>query len=209
MCIRDRASFYNGQDPNGAWQLVVEDPFSGDFGTVTGWSMGFVENLPEPVLSLDDTDICINNTIELSASAGMNSYLWSTGENGETLILDGSVLGVGDHEYSVTVDLGGCTGYSDTITITVNECVGIQEFNGAFINLYPNPNSGLFTLDVEDGSEDMLLTVLESTGRVVYTDVLSGGTTKHNIDLSHLSAGVYNVQLMLDKASITEKLFIR
>ena len=203
------ASFYNGQDPNGAWQLVVEDPFSGDFGTVTGWSMGFVENLPEPVLSLDDTDICINNTIELSASAGMNSYLWSTGENGETLILDGSVLGVGDHEYSVTVDLGGCTGYSDTITITVNECVGIQEFNGAFINLYPNPNSGLFTLDVEDGSEDMLLTVLESTGRMVYTDVLSGGTTKHNIDLSHVAAGVYNVQLMLGKASITEKLFIR
>jgi hypothetical protein len=203
------ASFQTGQNPNGTWQLVVEDPFTGDVGTVTGWSMGFTENSPEPTLSLDDTDICINHVIELSASAGMDSYLWNSGDNGETIVLDASDLGVGDHDFSVTVDQNGCTGYSDTITITVNECVGIEETNGASINMYPNPTSGQFTLDIEGASEAMQLSILESTGRVVYTDVLSGGTTKHTMDLSHLAAGVYNVQLIVGETSITEKLFVR
>lgn len=203
------ATFHNGQNPNGAWQLVVEDPFTGDVGAINGWSMGFMENLPEPTLSLDDTDICINHVIELSATSGMDSYLWSSGDNGETIIIDGSVLGAGDHEYSVTVDLNGCTGSSETITITVNECVGVEEFDGAMISMFPNPTSGLLTLDIEGASEAMQLRIMESTGKVVYTDVLSEGTTRHTLDLSHLAAGLYNVQMVIGETSVTEKLFVR
>ncbi|MFT5919474.1 MAG: hypothetical protein ACI9FU_001283, partial [Granulosicoccus sp.] len=203
------ASFQTGQNPNGTWQLVVEDPFTGDVGTVTGWSMGFTENSPEPTLSLDDTDICINHVIELSASAGMDSYLWNSGDNGETIVLDASDLGVGDHDFSVTVDQNGCTGYSDTITITVNECVGIEETNGASINMYPNPTSGQFTLNVTGNMNSGILSILETTGRLVYTESIAAGTKTHTIDLSHLASGVYHVQLKSGDSKVTEKLFVR
>ena len=52
--------------------------------------------------------------------------------------------------------------------------------------VYPNPNRGVFTLQLHQKST---VTITNSTGRTVYTSVLNAGS--HTIDISSSPAGVY------------------
>ena len=204
------AQLMDGQNPNGEWQLLVEDMIADiDVGTIKGWSLGFVDHSPTVSLSMGDSTICVNHTIELSATAGMDSYLWNTFDNGQTLIINGGDLGVGTHDYSVTVDLDGCSGESETITITVDECVGIEEANGVVINLYPNPTEGEVILEIDGSADAFILDVVETSGRVVYTEMLPEGTTRKAINLNQLASGVYTVRLMTNGNTTTKKLFVK
>ena len=65
--------------------LLMNDPFFGDNGNFTGWTMSFADNSPIPELNMGDSTICINHVIDLSATAGMDSYLWNTLDNGQEL----------------------------------------------------------------------------------------------------------------------------
>ena len=75
------------------------------------------------------------------------------------------------------------------------------------INLYPNPNSGLFTLSIEDyddKSRDMV--VLDMTGRQVFRDEVKMGIQQFN--LSHLAQGRYIVRIMGDRGLSMKSLII-
>lgn len=200
---------HNGQDPNGEWQLVVNDPFFGDLGTLTGWTMSFADFSPIPELNMSDSIICINHVIDLSATPGMDSYLWNTFDNGQTLSLDGSVLGAGTFEYSVTVDFNGCSGQSDTITITVDECVGIEETNELVASMYPNPTSGLLTIEFANDVEVSTLQIMDASGRIVNSVSVAKGSTRETIDLSELSEGVYAIRMSSNSRSGTSRIVIQ
>ncbi|OWY19229.1 hypothetical protein C7N43_22930 [Sphingobacteriales bacterium UPWRP_1] len=61
-----------------------------------------------------NTNLCPGDAATLDAGLGFNTYLWSNGSTGQTLVT--STPGI----YSVTVsDAGGCTG-TDSETVTVN-----------------------------------------------------------------------------------------
>lgn len=203
------ADLHNGQDPNGEWQLVVNDPFLGDDGILTGWTMSFANNDPIPELNMDDSTICINHVIDLSATPGMDSYLWNTLDNTQTLTLNGADLGIGTHQFSVSVDFAGCTGQSDTITITVDECVGIEESNALVARIFPNPSSGLLTIEFAEGANISSIEILEASGRVVLSESVIEGSIRKTLDLAEMPAGVYGVRLSSDEQNSTSRFVIQ
>ncbi|MCB0646443.1 MAG: DUF2341 domain-containing protein, partial [Saprospiraceae bacterium] len=85
--------------------------------------------------SINSTDqyICSTNTATLNAGSGFDSYLWSTGANTQTIVVNTS------DRYSVTVTKDGCMS-SDTQAIIVHTLplmLNVTENSG----LFPNDNT--------------------------------------------------------------------
>jgi subtilisin-like proprotein convertase family protein len=209
--VEDTAGFaglYNGQDPNGGWTLWINDDTGGDNGELVKWSMTFRNNNPSPELNYSsDTTICLTHVLTVEV-AEYDSYLWSTGDNAQSVELFGDLLGLGTTDVYVSVDENGCSGTSDTITVTVDACAGIDELSGLNIDVYPNPTKGEVILDVTGDSDGFMVNILDVNGKSVYsqsTGVIASHSRKA-IDLSHVAKGVYFIQLLDGQTSVTRKL---
>ena len=78
-----------------------------------------------PTFSLgQDLVICVDHTITIDAGIGFESYLWSTGSDSSSTVIDSTGIGFGEKEVSVTVNLDGTT-YYDTIKVGFSSPVAV------------------------------------------------------------------------------------
>jgi parallel beta-helix repeat protein len=164
-------------DTNGC--AGISDPF-----TVT-------EN-PLPVVNLGaDTTICDNASITLDAGPG-NVFVWSTGQNTQTISYSGSN---GSALVTVVVtDVNGCNG-QDEIDITVDICSGIEENDNNIGVVYPNPTNGPLVVELNTTGQ-YLLEIRDIRGVVVYTtDFISVSGQQQELDLGFLQKGMYTLTM--------------
>ena len=121
-----------------------------------------------------------------------------------------------DRDYDVYVR-AACTDdiYSDwtgtgftTLTHT-----GITPVDGSFTcSIYPNPTSGATTISVDGVQGKLLVSVLDMSGRVVYTDELwcNGGNDCHKqLSVENLTQGAYYVHMVANDVNMVRKLIVR
>jgi hypothetical protein len=70
--------------------------------------------------------------------------------------------------------------------------------------LYPNPSTGVFKIEVQSGSS---ISVYNSQGQIVYSGRANADNTELNI--SHLSKGLYIVQCQFGPQQSTQPLIIQ
>lgn len=157
--------------------------------TGLGYDMGAYETqYPEVDLGADRT-IAADGSATLDAGAGFVSYLWSTAETSQTITANGSALGVGEHTISVTVTNEYVCEDSDAVVITVQPGEGLDELINAGISVFPNPNSGLFTIVAQNAE----ITITDINGRIVET---SSSIERVTIDLSGEAKGLYLINIV-------------
>jgi hypothetical protein len=86
--------------------------------------------------------------------------------------------------------------FESTVSNIANSAdIGMDDYNAdEFINIYPNPGSGVITLTVSHADfMNAGVEILNSLGQVLYKNIQSGGTQK--IDISGFAQGVYFVRL--------------
>ena len=93
-------------------------------------------------------------------------------------------------------DENGCEATSSNIEFTV----GIDDVQEAYgLNIYPNPNSGQFTIEADLGVHtEVTLIVKDMMGRELMSpERIEGASSfRRSFDISHLSKGVYYVQVI-------------
>lgn len=82
--------------------------------------------------------------------------------------------------------------------------VSENELN-ASVNLFPNPAVNEFTVTV-DGNEATGITVIDVTGKVVYSSSVNGTIT---VNTSNFSAGIYTVNVATSNGIATKKLVVK
>lgn len=97
--------------------------------------------------------------------------------------------------YTVTLVVTGVCGDTDTATATVNiQGISVEEvaFNGQ-VNVYPNPTSGVFNIDIETATNSEATIELASlSGQTLFTEKLDANTQwLEQVDIRHLPAGTY------------------
>ncbi len=145
-----------------------------------------------PSVTLDAfNDVCINYpAITLSGGAPAGGVYSGTGVSSN--VFDPAVAGYGTFviTYSYT-DANGCSS-SAAQNITVG-CASLEEELISSVNVYPNPSSGVFNIEVVN---DQLLevTVYDAAGRLVY--VLKDPSQNNLIiDLNEAADGVYSLHV--------------
>jgi len=80
------------------------------------------------------------------------------------------------------------------------------------INLYPNPNKGVFAVDMYDLpklADPTTMSIVNLSGRTVYSDIISAGETTRQIDLSESLSGNYIILISSGGKVLTTRQFIK
>lgn len=184
----------------GTYTVTVKD--------VNGCQQTFNTTITEPApLSLT----CVptvsngtNGTITVTGTGGNLPYSYSL--NGTNYYSGSLFSGLAIGNYTVYIkDANGCV---TSVEVNINSN-GIEELGFTFVNIYPNPNKGVFELEI-DGLSDSKVSgkLFNVAGQLVSSFELTAqnGKIKETIEMSKkLAAGTYYLGLYQDKKAVVKQ----
>lgn len=133
-------------------------------------------------------------TVEVNGGTAPYTYDWS-GPNGFSAD-DASINGLAAGAYSVVVtDANGCEiEFSTEVTVSVGELE-----NGVSFSVYPNPNSGVFFLNIDGLSgQRVQYSILDAAGRLLdRAEVNASASFRKEIDMANAQSGLYFIRLII------------
>ncbi|MFO7789216.1 MAG: T9SS type A sorting domain-containing protein, partial [Bacteroidales bacterium] len=171
-----------------------------------------INELPAMVSGLpQDTTVCLNTALQLTAEAGYESYLWQDGSTGQSY----SHTYTSEQTDTLTLTMGKTFStpqgdmyceWTDTIIVTADICNGYNMQQQASLEMYPNPASSSTEL-VFPATQNAKLLLYDSSGRLVKQTQISGNT--HTLNLHNLEKGLYHIKLISKGYTLSEKLVVR
>ena len=217
MCAGDSLTFnvtgadtYTWSNSSTGSVVVVHPSASGSLsvigGVVPGCNDTAMVNItvnpnPTVVATSAASVICVGESTQLNVT-GAIKYTWNTGDTTSSIIVSPTLTTT----YTVNgTDVNGCKADS-TLLLTVSDCAGIHATtSNALIQVYPNPNNGVFTVDASAvGKVDVC--VYSVTGQLIYSRSVS---EKSSIDLSAYDNGIYLVRLTTSSGETVIKHLIK
>ncbi|MCX6271748.1 MAG: C10 family peptidase [Bacteroidetes bacterium] len=183
--------------------LSVTNSFSSNSLTKTN----YIKTKSKPYGTFpEDTLLCDNQSITLDAGNPGASYIWSTGANTQTIVVDSNGIGYGSKKFFVEIlSAEGCWN-KDSVRLSFGSCAGIPENDRTTLQYYPNPTRGM--LYIKNGSGNYAgfrFQLFDSRGlKVSERETLSPSDT--GIDLSQLPEGLYLVVIDQQGKRTTGKL---
>jgi len=93
------------------------------------------------------------------------------------------------------------TGYARVFGLS--DILSTEDYPYSHFDLFPNPTTDLFTIQLDAASELETITVYNTLGQIVHS------TSELVVDISNLSSGMYYVEVMTNKGKATKKLIIQ
>lgn len=164
--------------------------------------------------STNTIDLAVGGSVDFvdQTVANVAEWSWDFGDGNTSTFQNPSHTYTQTGTYTVTLTVtspGGCTDVS-TIELVVTGAVGIEEdlalLNG--ISVYPNPNTGLFTLSFDiPNSQALEISLVDMLGKEVMRQSLTPRPNdKLPIDLTEMNAGIYYLKLSTNGNSIVKKI---
>jgi len=177
------------------------------------------ENTLQAFFYVSSTEICEGEVVEFYDMSAGNPVSWSWtfegGMPGTSAFQNPMVMYSSAGSYDVTLTVSDGVD-SHTITfedfILVNICTGISESMADNISIWPNPNTGIFTLDMEGMQTDQLkIKVMNTLGHEVYRESNGyvNGNYRRTIDLSGLNKGLYFMVIETVQESSVHRIIIK
>lgn len=159
--------------------------------STTTTSISAVSAITVSSVSTTDASGANDGSITITANGGTPPYQYSLdGTSYQTGNFFGS-LAAGNYTVYIR-DNRGCV---ITITITINpNTTGIEESESTFLSVYPNPNTGQFTVHMNGLTEKLIEFKLYNTlGQQVYGETfeVTGSELLKNFKVKRIAAGTY------------------
>lgn len=162
-----------------------------DIINAIGINDAFVQKLNDcsiPPNAVDATppanlSICQGNATTLNAT-GTGTLYWYSSSTGGSILASGNsyttpVLSAGTYTYYLVDSTCSSSATRTGLTVTVNTCTDISENkNEMTLGVYPNPNKGVFTLELR---EQASIRIFTAVGQILFRKDLSAG--QHLIEL--------------------------
>ena len=169
-------------------------------------------SIPEVYLGVDTT-LCGNSGITLDAGNEGSEYLWSNGEETQTILVDTSDYGYGIQAHSVLVtNEYGCESESE-IEIEFLDCTGIDETEAKVdVSVYPNPSRGIVNVKLESlNTETVNIKITGVNGKIVFAEnnIIVSGNTKKEINMGSFADGVYTLFVSGQNYVVNKKIILQ
>ena len=140
-----------------------------------------------------DKNICLGSDVLLTANGG-ESYLWSNGEAGASIIVSPTETTV----YTVLITNGNTHSYDDVTVYVDEDCSGEISLK-AELSIYPNPTSGVLNIEMIGVQDNLNISLFSLNGSRIYDENVHSSskvkTLKKQINLSRFARGIYIVRL--------------
>ena len=156
------------------------------------------------IVSTVDNGVTLNATT-LTANASNITYQWMDCATGQPIAgeTNQSYTPTVTGNYAVIVTDMGC---SDTSSCELVDFTGIEDLTPTIFTMFPNPNSGQFTINFET-EETYAITIQDIAGKVVFEN--SNVSNDNNlIEVEGLATGSYYVTIKNDTSRSTRKMVI-
>jgi len=168
--------------------------------------------LPIPAVSLppfNPSILCHNgNPVPIPMGTPTGGSYSGTGVSGSNF--DPVIAGIGTHQviYTYSDDSGTPCSNSDTSIVTVELCSSVNDVvNDLGFLIYPNPNTGLFTIEKPDGLRSTVqLKIFDVSAKLILEKTISIDQQKMMIDITTYSKGIYQLQLIVDGEQFTRQI---
>lgn len=127
------------------------------------------------------------------------------GGGSESLELTG--LTIGETYYVRVYDWYSAAPATPTFDICVHALIiGVTDALSEGLNVYPNPSNGEFVIEMSGVEGDAALEVMDVTGRVVYSEIVTlNGNFRKTMNLD-VAKGSYLLQISTEEGSVTRKI---
>ncbi|MCB0805995.1 MAG: T9SS type A sorting domain-containing protein [Bacteroidales bacterium] len=207
---------------NGSAELTLTALGMGNCNEETA-SVNVQINLAATAFAGDDSAIASDETytIDDASAADYNTLMWST--DGDGTFDDNSAINpvytpgsndITEQEVTLTLTAYGndpCGETSDDMVLAINPTGIGDQASGTKLGIYPNPNSGQFTISLEGINEDEIsLRIYNAIGGEVFTkeNIQVSGSLREVIDLD-TEQGVYYIRVEGDQLLINQKMIIK
>ena len=171
--------------------------------------------LGNPSYNLDSVTVSdATFTFDWSGATGFTSFDISFGDGNSSTGASGTVSHAygSNGNYTVTLTLyGDCDTATTSFTVSVNS-IGFDEYGIGTLIMYPNPSSGLVTMDaVIEGQSEVRVRILNYLGQEILVDQWQPASDQFNktYDLSNEAAGMYLFEVSTDKGIIQKPVVIK
>jgi hypothetical protein len=151
--------------------------------------------------------------VDFDAAASINavSYSWTFGNGNSGTGVNGTANYTNNGTYDVTLTVTDRCGNTDdtTVTITVGGISILENVYNATVDMYPNPTTGVFRVNVSNGSSDYSVEVMDLSGRLIYKSNALSIQDEHTIDLGAKATGVYTVRIVGEGLNISRRLMVK
>ena len=147
-----------------------------------------------------DMTLCANHfPVNLNGPGGYTSYSWSNGAT--TQNTTGSQAG----SYILTVtNSNGCQD-KDTVVITSDPCLGLDENTAFEYSIYPNPASHSVFVQTNAASSEAF--IYSANGQVLFTQ--RNASAEFSLNLADLADGMYWLKISSAEGTVTKQLVIK
>jgi len=212
---------------NTRYDVVVNDGFTSTsgFSTVTVNPLPIIDLIPENAImyGVDTIVVCVRDSVVIDAGFNTDppgtTYYWSNSYFGRMLhtTTNGNWIDIQTYSVEVTNGNTGCSSQGQiTILFDFNQCnIGISEraINlASVIQVYPNPNSGDFSLEASVDLNALNIRIIDQRGKTVFADEKHEplfARSPRTIHLPNQAKGVYTLLLQSDKSVLSTKLVIQ
>ncbi len=152
------------------------------------------------------------------AGAGNNIISYSTDDGSTWNSWGGSNVQYLEVEFVNNID-GFAGGFTDPGNAALN---GMFKYSGvplgvsnvgipyASVEMYPNPSTGIVTIDLAPTKEGGTLLIIDAMGKTVYSEnIRNVSFEKHNLNLEHLAKGMYSVNIVRAGRTESKKIVIQ
>ena len=139
-------------------------------------------------------------TADVDGGTGDVVITWADSEGNE---VDPDALEEG--EYTVTAtDENGCFAFA-TFSVLWDS---INYIHAVEFNIFPNPSTGLVSINSSMNLSDATVNVLDGSGRLVYTQETSNLNNSTLLNLEHLEAGAYFISIETSYGNVVKQIQI-
>lgn len=93
-------------------------------------------------------------------------------------------------------------------TVTVVDITAIEELNGDFFAIYPNPSDGYLSITFS-ANTTYQLSIYTPEGSLVYTRSVNSPLSEDMLNVQHLNKGIYYVNVIIGNQTFMKKLMIQ
>ena len=152
-----------------------------------------------------DTSLCPGHIpYVIEPGLGYVSYTWNGVNNNWNVY----PVVTAETVIAEVVDASNCV-LIDTITVTFDNCVGIDELNSDEFAIYPNPNNGKFSIQFGASVEGVEVAIIDTKGRMCHNESFNGTIMNATIETEKLQKGMYIVAVTANGVTTQKSIVVQ
>lgn len=144
-----------------------------------------------------------------NTSVNANNYFWDLGDGNTSNVENPTHVYASSGTYSVTLLSNMSVCYDTIVKEVMVPLVGVHELDKEnLVNVFPNPNTGKFYIDIQH-KDVKTLRLIDISGQLIKSITPENNNTRITVELEDSSSGIYFLEIVTEYGVTTKKVFIK